>query len=197
MDFDITRHSTAFGASLFDRRKIDATQKRKRDWFLSAGTAQVHFRDRCNGHLSLAREVTEMWTKLFAVGVLAAALGIAPAMAQEAPSEQQPPAATDSEGQPPPAATESYQPEAQSSEMGDLTGWPVYSSDGAKLGEVTSVKQGADGIVEAIHTDIGGFLGIGAKTVEISADQFSKGDNRLDLSMTADEANELPEAAKQ
>lgn len=127
-----------------------------------------------------------MWTKLFAVGVLAAALGIAPAMAQDAPSEQQPP-----------AATESYQPEAQSSEMGDLTGWPVYSSDGAKLGEVTVVKQGADGIVEAIHTDIGGFLGIGAKTVEISADQFSKGDNRLDLSMTADEANELPEVAKQ
>ncbi len=135
-----------------------------------------------------------MWMKLLTAGALAAALGIAPVMAQESPSEQQqPPAAIESEGQPPPATIESDQP----AQMGDLTDWPVYSSDGEKLGEVTAVKQGADGNVEAIHADIGGFLGFGAKTVEISADQFSLGDKRIDLSLIAEEAKELPEVAEQ
>jgi hypothetical protein len=135
-----------------------------------------------------------MWTKLLTAGALAAALGIAPVMAQEAPSEQQqPPAAIESEGQPPPATIESDQP----AQMGDLTGWPVYSSDGEKLGEVTAVKQAADGNIEAIHTDIGGFLGLGATTVEIRADKFAKEQDRILLYMTAAEANELPEVAEQ
>jgi hypothetical protein len=140
-----------------------------------------------------------MWTKLLAAGALAAALCFAPAVAQEAPSDaQQPSAATESEGQQlDPAATESDEPKAQSSEMGDIAGWPVYSADGEELGVVTKVKQGADGKVEAIRTDIGGFLGLGAKTVEIRADQFAEEEDHILLSMSADEVKELPAVAEQ
>ncbi len=139
-----------------------------------------------------------MWMKLLTAGALAAALGIAPVAAQDDPSGQQEPAAAAANTeQQSPAASDSNMPEAQSAEMRDLTGWSIYSSDGEKLGDVTKVEKSADGDIRAVYTDIGGFLGLGAKTVEINADNFSIGDNRVDLTMSAEEAKELPEVAEQ
>ena len=119
-----------------------------------------------------------MWKHFVTLGAMAFALSAAPAFAQQTPSEspQQPPAASE-----------------QAAPMGDLTGLEVYSSDGQRLGTVAKAEANAG----SIQIDIGGFLGIGQRTVEISADQFKQMDNRVELSLTAEEVSQLPEVTAQ
>jgi sporulation protein YlmC with PRC-barrel domain len=123
-----------------------------------------------------------MWKYLMALGALAFALSAAPAIAQQTPTEE------------PPAASESVPQPDQSAPLGDLTGLEVYSSDGQKIGTVAKSEANAQGEVESIQVDIGGFLGIGQKTVEIGADQFTQVGDRVELTLSADAAAELPEA---
>jgi len=124
-----------------------------------------------------------MWKHLVTLGAVAFALSAAPAFS--ASHEQAP--------QQPPAASEQAPMEQQTAPMGDLTGLEVYSSDDQKLGTVAKAEANAEGKVESIQIDIGGFLGIGQKTVEISADQFTQVDDRVELTLTADEVAALPE----
>lgn len=130
-----------------------------------------------------------MLKKLATVSALATVLSAAPALAQQTPGdEQQPPAATQLR----PAMPE--QPQAgQGAAMGDLVGLEVYSSDGQRLGEVTKANQGADGKIESIHIDISTFLGLGSKTVEVRAEQFTETENGIELTLNAADADALPE----
>ena len=75
-----------------------------------------------------------------------------------------------------------------------LVGLAVFSSDGNKLGAVHSVASGPDGNVTAIYLKTGGFLGFGGKVVAIPQGKFTHTADTIQVSMTADEVNKLPEA---
>lgn len=124
-----------------------------------------------------------MWKEFVGATALSTALAISPAMAQET-----------QEGQ-----TEQMQGETQEmtgqQEQAQYMGWPVFSSDGEKVGEVVEVMPESDGQGKKLRVESGGFLGIGSKTVEITSDQYEAGQNRIELSMTAEQAQDLPEAS--
>jgi len=54
----------------------------------------------------------------------------------------------------------------------DLQGAEIIDAAGTSLGSAESVKLAADGSVEGVLVDVGGFLGIGAKTVMLTMDEI-------------------------
>jgi PRC-barrel domain len=90
--------------------------------------------------------------------VLVVSFAASPALAQQ--------------GQPPAA-----QPEAT------LIGLPVFSSDGLRVGEVTSVAKAAG--KTAVRVEMGAFLGLGPSQVLVDADVFQRKGDRLELNVTA------------
>lgn len=105
-----------------------------------------------------------MLKSLATAASVAAALAIAPAIAQQ---------------QNQPTATEGAIA---------MVGLPIYSSDGEKLGQVTKV--GTSGGQPAVQAEIGGFLGVEQSTVVISAAAFQQKPDRLELTMTAAEVGQ-------
>lgn len=73
---------------------------------------------------------------------------------------------------------------------------PVYSSDGNNIGTVTAITRGTDNTVTEMHADIGGFLGIGKTRVRLAPAQFTLRDDRVVLSVTAEQAKTLPTVEK-
>lgn len=73
---------------------------------------------------------------------------------------------------------------------------PVYSSDGNNIGAVTAITRGTDNTVTEMHADIGGFLGIGKTRVRLTPAQFTLQDDRVMLSVTAEQAKTLPTVEK-
>lgn len=148
-----------------------------------------------------------MWKQISTIGAITAALAAAPALAQQSPdgSSKSPMAQEKPEtGQP--QSGQSAAPKTdqgaeadkgaqadKSMRTGELAGQSVYSSDGEELGEVAKVNKGPDGDIENIHVDIGSFLGMGGKTVKIGPEQFTQANGRIELSLTAEEAEALPE----
>lgn len=135
-----------------------------------------------------------MWKQFSTIGALAAILAVAPALAQEPASETSEPATAmeqspaDQDAKPAASAA----PETDKVALtDDLLGKAVWSSDGEELGEVTKVNEGSDMTPQSIHFDIGTFLGMGGKTVEVGAEQFSQNDDRIELTMNAEEAEAL------
>ncbi len=55
-----------------------------------------------------------------------------------------------------------------------LRGTSVFSSDNKELGHIMDVKRGADGKVQSIEVEVGRFLGLGSKVVEISGDKLEE-----------------------
>lgn len=129
-----------------------------------------------------------MTKRLLALASAAALLCVGPVVAQDRSAQSTPPAAS------PTAPGATMDDKGAMEKRADVTGWPVFSADGQKLGEVARVDIGADGNVSAIYAEIGGFLGIGSRSVRIESAQFRHGDKRLDLSLSADEVKALPEA---
>lgn len=121
-----------------------------------------------------------MWKEILGAAALSTGLTITPAMAQEGQSQQMRGETQGMTGQ---------------QEKAQYTGWPVFTSDGEKLGEVTDVMPGGAGQGEKLRVESGGFFGIGSKTVEISPDQYRAAQNRIELQMTAEQAQGLPEAS--
>jgi Golgi apparatus protein 1 len=80
--------------------------------------------------------------------------------------------------------------------LASLKGLPAFSSDGRSLGDVVEVIRGPDGKIEALHIEVGGFLGIGDRTVRIDADTFEEQSDRILLKLPGDAVRSLPEVKK-
>ncbi|MBU2531962.1 MAG: PRC-barrel domain-containing protein [Alphaproteobacteria bacterium] len=78
--------------------------------------------------------------------------------------------------------------QVQSEQTQAYVGWPVFSSDGEQIGTVKS----AEG--QALKVEMDQALGIGAKTVAVEKDQYNAGEDRINLTISQDEAKKLPEA---
>jgi sporulation protein YlmC with PRC-barrel domain len=84
-----------------------------------------------------------------------------------------------------------------------LMGQQVYGPDDKSIGKVSDVVLDKDGGTRAALVDVGGFLGIGEKTVAIPFDQlqFAKVDNtaepKVSVAMTKDQLEQLPAYEKQ
>lgn len=80
-----------------------------------------------------------------------------------------------------------------------LLGANVHDAHGDNIGRVDDVVIGGDNAIESLIVDVGGFLGIGAHTVSLPVDDArigwsdTDGDVRVQLSMTADQLEALPE----
>lgn len=81
----------------------------------------------------------------------------------------------------------------------DLLSVPIYSENAAQVGEVEELIVQGNGDVEAALVDVGGFLGLGEKRIEISYDELlimreDDGDDLLIfVSATQDQLEERPE----
>lgn len=79
----------------------------------------------------------------------------------------------------------------------DLIGTDVVTATDESLGEISDVVMEKDGRVIAAVIDVGGFLGIGAKTVAVSFDSLTMApaDNgpKIVVAMTKEELNQAPE----
>lgn len=80
----------------------------------------------------------------------------------------------------------------------DLVGKRVYGPDDKDLGEISAVALGTDGKISGAVVDVGGFLGIGEKSVALSADMLrlapdADGEGSvLRVSATEDQLKALP-----
>ena len=89
-------------------------------------------------------------------------------------------------------------PEELTSEL--LTGANVHDSTDAWIAEVSDLVLTTDGQITDVVLDVGGFLGMGAKTVAIPMDRLTvarteSGDVTLWVDMTKDELKALPDYA--
>jgi PRC-barrel domain len=139
--------------------------------------------------------------KVFGAAALAVLLGATVAIAQTtSPASPSASAPGMAEKMTPPAASSTtvtkdglVLTEAQAN------GWvkkAVYSSDGKNVGEVTALKRDASGKVAELQAGIGGFIGIGETQVRLMPAQFKLGNDRVLLSLTAEQVKTLPKIAK-
>ena len=76
----------------------------------------------------------------------------------------------------------------------ELKGKDLYGADNQKVGEIDKVMMGPDNKPNSVLVDIGGFLGIGAKTVAIPVAQLrAEGDRLVAQNLTKDQARAMPE----
>lgn len=81
----------------------------------------------------------------------------------------------------------------------DLTGAAAYDRNDERVGEVSELLLAEDGKIEAAIVDVGGFLGIGEKPVELELSKLDilraedGSDLRVYISMTEEELEALPE----
>ena len=66
----------------------------------------------------------------------------------------------------------------------EIVGQTLYSSDGQEIGEIENVVMRQGGSDPEALVGVGGFLGIGERSVTIPLDQIQKQDDRLTTSMT-------------
>ncbi|HWV83120.1 MAG TPA: PRC-barrel domain-containing protein [Hyphomicrobiaceae bacterium] len=104
-----------------------------------------------------------------------------------------PPAATAPSVQPTPADKAPMLTEEQAKALIDAT---VLSSDDKNLGEVAAIQRDSEGKVTELQADIGGFLGIGETRVRVAPSQFTVVDNKVRLTLTAEQAKALPKIEK-
>ena len=131
------------------------------------------------------------------VAALCIALGLAPeAMAQTTPPAQRVPAV---EVPKTPVPGQIVVQEANTVlAKGDLIGQPVYAPDKAKIGNISDLILSKDGrTVEGYVIGVGGFLGIGEKSVALKMDKLkintaADGTMELAMDMTKDELSNTP-----
>ena len=85
-------------------------------------------------------------------------------------------------------------------EASEVEGAPVMSRDGEDIADVSQVLVTEDGEIEAIVVNVGGFLGMGTKNVELPFDEVSlqsndeSGDVSVVIPMTKEELEDMPAA---
>jgi len=75
----------------------------------------------------------------------------------------------------------------------DVAGRPVYSAEGTHLGEVIKVSVGENGQIREIYVETATFLGLGTKIVRIPAGMFEKKGEQIELVLTANAVESLPQ----
>lgn len=81
----------------------------------------------------------------------------------------------------------------------NLTGAPAYDSNDERIGEVSEILLSENGEVQSVIVDVGGFLGIGEKPVELELSQIdilrtdAGGDIRVYIAMTEEELDAMPD----
>ena len=75
-------------------------------------------------------------------------------------------------------------------------GMQVYGPDDKSIGQVAEVIRAPDGKLQSIQVDIGRFLGLGSKVVDISADKVERMAG-IKVHLSDSELRSLPEAKKQ
>jgi hypothetical protein len=110
------------------------------------------------------------------------------------PSDSAPPAVTAPSVQPAPAEKAPAMTEDQAKALIDAT---VVSSDNKNVGDVAAIQRDSEGKITELHADVGGFLGIGKTRVKLMPSQFTvTADNKVQLSLTADQVKSLPALEK-
>lgn len=79
-----------------------------------------------------------------------------------------------------------------------LVGAEIYDAEANSVSTVTNVGVNAEGEVTHVLTDVGGFLGLGSRTVavalsDVEIEQDAEGHLLLHLDMTSSEIEDLPE----
>ncbi len=133
--------------------------------------------------------------KLLGATALAVVLGATAAVAQNT-SPASPPAEKIS---PPAASTTTVTKDGLVLTEAQANAWikkAIYSSDGKNVGEVTALKRDASGKVAELQAGIGGFIGIGETQVRVMPAQFKLQNDRVVLSLTAEQVKALPAIVK-
>jgi Golgi apparatus protein 1 len=78
--------------------------------------------------------------------------------------------------------------------LASMRGMPVYSADDKNVGQVVEITRGPDGKVQSIQIAVGRWLGIGDKTLTVTADEFDRMADRIKLRRDGDEVRAMPEA---
>jgi hypothetical protein len=130
------------------------------------------------------------------VTALAMALGLTPQAMAQTPPAQRPPAA---EAPKVPVAGQIVVQEPNTVlAKQDLIGQTVYAPDKAKIGSISDLILSKDGkSVEGYVIGVGGFLGIGEKSVALKLDKLkmasgANGAMALSMDMTKDELSNTP-----
>lgn len=79
----------------------------------------------------------------------------------------------------------------------DLVGIPVYGVDNEQIGTIGNVLSHTDGTIDALIVDVGGFLGLGAKSVAVGYDNLAfstdtSGNRYLFLNTSRDQLEAQP-----
>jgi Golgi apparatus protein 1 len=77
-----------------------------------------------------------------------------------------------------------------------MIGLPIYSADGAALGQVTGLKRRSDGSLEAIEAELGSPLGLGGTSVLISPGELRWRGDGVELQMMADQVRSILQGQK-
>ena len=132
--------------------------------------------------------------KLLGATALAIVLGATAAVAQTTA-----PASPPAEKMSPPASTTTVTKDGLVLTEAQANAWikkAIYSSDGKNVGEVTALKRDASGKVAELQAGIGGFIGIGETQVRVMPTQFKLQNDRVVLSLTAEQVKALPAIVK-
>jgi hypothetical protein len=139
--------------------------------------------------------------KVLGATALAILLGATAAVAQ-ATSPASPPASKPDAAEkmaPPAASTTNVTKDSLVLTEAQASAWvkkAVFSSDGKNVGEVTALKLDASGKATELQAGIGGFLGMGETQVRLTPAQFKLDNDRVVLSLTAEQVKALPAMAK-
>jgi sporulation protein YlmC with PRC-barrel domain len=82
-------------------------------------------------------------------------------------------------------------------QLANLRGMRVLSSDSRDVGQVVDVQRTPDGKVQSVRIEVGRFLGLGSKTIEVNADQIEQLADRIRLRLGGDQIRSLSDQQKQ
>lgn len=79
-----------------------------------------------------------------------------------------------------------------------IVGKKLYDRNNNEVATIEKAQQGANGQIQAVEVDVGGFLGIGSKRVAVPVDDLQlNGDRIIANSLTADQIRNMPSASTQ
>ena len=82
-------------------------------------------------------------------------------------------------------------------QLANLRGMRVLSSDNRDIGQVVDVQRAADGKIQSIKIEVGRFLGLGSKTIEVNADTIEQLADRIRLRLGGEQIRSLSDQQKQ